>query len=124
MRSYGSHQAGKPKSSFEVGNHFAAMHLFRLCITCLLVLTEVVSAFNCSIPPIYVDIHKRIVHGTDVFQYGSFIGVGTPAQNQSLWPSLRQNETSVAHVDYCENSNLQNCERSTRGNFDVTESNT
>ncbi|OCL04844.1 acid protease, partial [Glonium stellatum] len=81
-------------------------------------------AFNCSQPPIYVDIHKRAVHGTDVFQYGSFIGVGNPAQNQSLWPSLRQNQTSVASIHYCDNSNLTNCAQSTRGNFDPSLSNT
>ncbi|OCK76380.1 acid protease [Lepidopterella palustris CBS 459.81] len=78
------------------------------------------SAFNCSQPPIYVDIHKRVVHGTDIFQYGSFIGVGTPAQNQSLWPSLRQNQTSVASTQFCDNSTLVDCAQSTRGNFDTS----
>ncbi|KAF2198534.1 acid protease [Delitschia confertaspora ATCC 74209] len=81
-------------------------------------------AFNCSKPPIYVDIHKRVVHGTDKFQYGSFIGVGTPAQNQSLWPSLSQNHTSFASSKYCDNSTLKDCSRSTRGNFDATLSQT
>lgn len=76
------------------------------------------SAFNCSQPPIYVDIHKRAVHGTDVFQYGSFIGIGSPAQNQSLWPSLSHNETTVAYVDFCDHSDLPDCKDSTRGNFD------
>lgn len=91
--------------------------------TVLLVVPPAI-AFNCSIPPIYVDIHKRAVHGTDVFQYGSFIGVGSPAQNQSLWPSLSQNETSVAYVDYCDHSTLLDCRDSTRGDFDPSQSST
>ncbi|KAF2467883.1 acid protease [Lindgomyces ingoldianus] len=78
-------------------------------------------AFNCSKPPIYVDIHKRAVHGTDRFQYGSFIGVGSPAQNQSLWPSLSQNTTSFASSSYCNNNTtLKNCSVSTGGFFDVS----
>lgn len=81
-------------------------------------------AFNCSQPPIYVDIHKRAVRGTDVFQYGAFIGVGNPAQNQSLWPSLRQNQTAIASINYCDKSNLTNCAQSTRGNFDPSSSTT
>jgi len=83
-------------------------------------------AFNCTQPPIYVDIHRRAVHGTDKFQYGSFIGVGTPAQNQSLWPSLSQNHTSFAASTFCEdkNTSLADCTRSTRGNFDFDSSST
>ncbi|KAF2841523.1 acid protease [Patellaria atrata CBS 101060] len=95
-----------------------------LSLASLLGLAHLSLAFNCAIPPIYVDIHKRIVHGTNIFQYGSFIGVGTPAQNQSLWPSLKQNETSVAFFKFCQNSNLTNCEDSTNGNFETTESDT
>ncbi|KAF2125550.1 acid protease [Dothidotthia symphoricarpi CBS 119687] len=75
-------------------------------------------AFNCSKKPIYVDIHKRAVEDSSVFQYGSFIGVGTPAQNHSLWPSLAQNHTSFASHAYCgDNSTLRNCEKSTGGFF-------
>ena len=81
-------------------------------------------AHNCSIPPVYVDIHKREVQGTDVYQYGSFIGAGSPAQNQSLWPSIRRNETSVARVDFCEQSILFDCLNSTRGNFNTADSTT
>ncbi|KAF2488357.1 acid protease [Lophium mytilinum] len=77
------------------------------------------TAFNCSKAPIYVDIHKRAVHGTDVFQYGSFIGVGNPAQNQSLWPSLIRNHTVITDSHYCDHSSLSNCAQSTRGNFDT-----
>ncbi|KAI9766669.1 MAG: hypothetical protein M1835_007146 [Candelina submexicana] len=76
-------------------------------------------AFDCSILPIYVDIHKRAVAGTETFEYGSFVGVGSPAQNQSLWPSLSYNDTSVADVDYCKGSNLTDCEHHTGGYFDL-----
>ena len=80
-------------------------------------------AFNCSKKPIYVDIHKRAVHDSPVFQYGSFIGLGTPAQNQSLWPSLAQNHTSFASHSYCnDNSTLKNCDRSTGGFFNHQDS--
>jgi hypothetical protein len=83
-------------------------------------------AFNCSQPPIYVDIHNRTVHGTDKFQYGSFIGVGSPAQNQSLWPSISQNHTSFASSRFCEDNSttLADCLTSTRGNFDFDVSST
>lgn len=79
-------------------------------------------AINCSIPPIYVDIHKRTVHGTSQLEYGSYVGVGTPAQNQSLWPSLRQNETSFAHEDFCSHSNFLNCSTRTGGFVDPLQS--
>ncbi|TLD35477.1 acid protease [Venturia nashicola] len=89
----------------------------RLCATVLLMsLVESILAANCSIPPVYVDIHKRVVNGTDAFPYGSFIGVGNPFQNQSIWPSLRRNETSFASSEFCSNSNLTNCMGSTGGN--------
>jgi hypothetical protein len=88
------------------------------------VLAGIATAFNCTIPPIYVDIHKRLVHGTNVFQYGSFIGVGTPSQNHSLWPSLSQNETSFARSTYCDESSLKDCSVSTGGNFNNDESST
>ncbi|CAO2647364.1 Nn.00g082860.m01.CDS01 [Neocucurbitaria sp. VM-36] len=82
-------------------------------------------AFNCSKKPVYVDIHKRAVHDSPVFQYGSFIGLGTPAQNQSLWPSLAQNHTSFASHVYCkDNSTLKNCDRSTGGFFNHQDSTT
>ncbi|KAF2646707.1 hypothetical protein P280DRAFT_441000 [Massarina eburnea CBS 473.64] len=79
-------------------------------------------AFNCSKAPIYVDIHKRAVHDSPVFQYGSFIGVGTPAQNHSLWPSLSRNQTSFASLNYCGNSTLRNCDTSTGGFFQPEDS--
>ncbi|KAH0542271.1 hypothetical protein FGG08_003298 [Glutinoglossum americanum] len=76
----------------------------------LTIISTTTWAFNCSIPPIYVDIHKRAVHGMVAFQYGSFVGIGTPAQNQSMWVSLRSNETAVAAQDFCANSDLPGCD--------------
>ncbi|KAI9822503.1 MAG: hypothetical protein M1827_000222 [Pycnora praestabilis] len=77
-----------------------------------------VFAFNCSIPPVYVDIHKRAVHGTNDFEYGMFMGLGTPAQNQSLWLSLSSNETSVADVNFCQQGNITDCPDGTGGFFE------
>jgi hypothetical protein len=75
--------------------------------------------------PIYVDIHDRAVDGaTEEFQYGSFIGVAVPYQNQSLWPSLRRNETSFAAKDFCRNSNLTDCINNTGGTVDFNASTT
>ena len=79
---------------------------------------------NCSIEPIYVDVHKREVHGSPDYLYGSFIGVGTPAQNQSIWPSIRQNETSFASTSFCGSSNFTNCEALSGGSVNITESST
>ncbi|KAF2727711.1 acid protease [Polyplosphaeria fusca] len=93
-----------------------------LYLSAIVLFVQSTVAFNCSRPPIYVDIHKRAVHGSDAFQYGSFIGVGTPAQNQSLWPSISQNHTSFAASTYCNNSTLKNCATSTGGLFDFSES--
>ncbi|EDU42598.1 Asp domain containing protein [Pyrenophora tritici-repentis] len=95
--------------------------LFYLSATVLFAQSTVAS--NCTKKPIYVDIHKRAVHDSPVFQYGSFIGLGTPAQNQSLWPSLQQNHTSFASSDYCkDNSTLRNCFNSTGGFFNPQDS--
>ncbi|KAF2672984.1 acid protease [Microthyrium microscopicum] len=77
---------------------------------------------SVALTPLYVDIHKREVHGTPIFQYGSFIGIGAPAQNQSVWPSLTQNELSFAASTFCFNSNLTNCSTSTGGDFDPAQS--
>lgn len=86
-------------------------------------------AFNCSTKPIYVDIHKRAVHDSPVFQYGSFIGVGTgettsatSAQNHSLWPSLSQNHMSFGALSYCDKSTLSKCRESTGGFFSSNQS--
>jgi len=93
-------------------------------ITTLAVLTQLAAAFNCSIEPLYVDIHKRAVHGTPVFQWGSFIGIGSPAQNQSVWPSLTQNETTFAGSNFCASSNVTNCPDATGGHFNIEDSTT
>jgi hypothetical protein len=99
---------------------------FNLFISATVLFAQSTVAFNCSLKPIYVDIHKRAVHSSPVFQYGSFIGVGSGsdaasgsgAQNHSLWPSLAQNHMSFASLSYCENSTLRDCEISTGGFFD------
>lgn len=88
-----------------------------------LALVHYALAFDCKILPVYVDIHKRAVHGTEVFEYGTFIGLGTPAQNQSLWPSLLQNETTIADIDFCQSNNLT-CLNSTGGLFETDQSST
>ncbi|KAI9697500.1 MAG: hypothetical protein M1820_007766 [Bogoriella megaspora] len=82
------------------------------------------AAQNCDIPPIYVDIHNRNVTGSAAFQYGSFIGVGSPAWNQSLWPSLIRNETTVADAHFCNHSKLADCGNGTQGFFDPNVSTT
>ncbi|EXJ60993.1 hypothetical protein A1O7_05146 [Cladophialophora yegresii CBS 114405] len=65
---------------------------------------------SCSIIPIYVDFHDRAVDGGINMQYGLFAGIGFPvSQNQSLWPSLSSNETTVASLDYCSNSPFADC---------------
>lgn len=93
-----------------------------LCLSATVLFARSTVAFNCSRPPIYVDIHKRAVHDSAVFQYGSFIGVGTPAQNHSLWPSLSKNHTSFASHAYCDNSTLKDCQTSTGGFFNAQDS--
>ncbi|KAF2084644.1 acid protease [Saccharata proteae CBS 121410] len=97
----------------------------RFLLLFLVFFSPISATSNCSsTPPIYVDIHKRSVHGSDALQYGSFAGVGTPSQNQSLWPSLKRNGTSVAYVDYCFNSSLADCVDATSGDFDPGQSST
>src|SRR4051812_16925327 len=93
-----------------------------LYLSVIAFLTQCALAFNCSVPPIYVDVHKRAVSGTNAFQYGSFMGVGSPAQNQSLWPSLRQNETAVADPNFCRGSQSPGCGITTGGFFDASQS--
>ncbi len=85
-------------------------------------LAQVAFSFNCSIPPTYVDIHKRTVntpadHGSEVFQYGAFVGYGTPAQNFSLWPSFTHNETTFAAGDFCTDESSANCVDNTHGTY-------
>lgn len=98
----------------------------RVPIFLLLILTHLPSnqAQNCHIPPIYVDVHDRSVIGSSSEQYGSFIGIGSRSQNQSLWPTFSRNETVIADIHFCEHSNISNCANNTRGFFDSTASST
>jgi hypothetical protein len=57
---------------------------------------------DCSIQPIYLDIHERSVEGG--LTYGAYINVGCPEQELSLWPSLELNETTLADENFCTNS--------------------
>jgi hypothetical protein len=99
------------------------MSSFVLYLSAAVLFVQSTVASNCSRAPIYVDIHKRAVHDSPIFQYGSFIGLGTPAQNQSLWPSLQQNHTSFAKDTYCkDNSTLKNCDKDTGGFFNPQDS--
>ena len=82
-------------------------------------LAQVASSFNCSIAPIYVDIHNRSVHGSDFKQYGLFVGLGTPSQNFSLWPSLVHNETAFASDDFCTPRSPAACVDNTHGEFQI-----
>lgn len=75
-------------------------------------------SFNCSVPPIYIDVHVRGVHGSNALEYGSFAGFGTASQNESLWMSLNRNETSVAAIDYCKNTNTTDCDKTSGGLFE------
>jgi hypothetical protein len=73
--------------------------------------------------PIYVDFHNRTVTGGgSIMQYGSFIGVGVPSQNQSIVPSFTRNETSFAAREFCSNSGISDCIDRTGGSVDFTAS--
>jgi hypothetical protein len=91
---------------------------FRFCAMAAVVgaftlLISVVAAqtSNCSaLIPIYVDFHARAVDGGVTEQYGLFSGIGFPtSQNLSQWPSLSNNETTVASLDYCSDSPFADC---------------
>ncbi|KAJ9604603.1 hypothetical protein H2200_010717 [Cladophialophora chaetospira] len=77
----------------------------------LVLLFSVVTAQNsCGIVPIYVDFHDRAIDGGITEQYGLFTGIGFPvSQNLSTWPSLSNNETTVASLDYCSGSPFNDC---------------
>ncbi|KAF2702999.1 acid protease [Pleomassaria siparia CBS 279.74] len=95
-------------------------------LTATVLLAQSTVAFNCSTLPVYVDIHRRAVHDSPVFQYGSFIGVGSQAQNQSLWPSLSQNHISFAGANYCNKNGTVDveCTKHTGGTFNPEDSTT
>ena len=73
------------------------------------------AANDCTTTPIFVDFHDRCVDNCFTVQYGLFIGFGTPFQNESLWPSLSYNETTLAGVDYCSEGSSVTCENQTHG---------
>jgi hypothetical protein len=88
--------------------------LFRMpgLVGLLTVLVSVAAAQNTctSIVPIYIDFHDRAVDGGVNQQYGLFAGIGFPvSQNLSLWPSISNNETTVASLDYCTDSPFDDC---------------
>jgi hypothetical protein len=90
---------------------FTAMEylvLFTLVATAL-------AASNCSIKPIYVDFHDRCVDDCFTIQYGLFIGVGDPFQNESLWPSISRNEITFSGVDFCADGSSEQCVNQTHG---------
>ena len=70
---------------------------------------------QCGSSPIYVDVHKRAVNGTNEFVYGSFIGIGDPRQNQSLWPSIVHNETYFTANDFCDGIDPTMCNATITG---------
>ena len=111
-----------PSACWIQASFVMASFVLYLSATVLFVQSTVAS--NCTKKPIYVDIHKRAVHDSSVFQYGSFIGLGTPAQNQSLWPSLQQNHVSFASNNYCKDTNttLKDCDTHTGGFFNDRDS--
>jgi hypothetical protein len=87
-----------------------------------LALARLALAFECRTPPIFVDLQRRQVGPGGPWHYGSSIGAGSPPQNQSVWPSLRYNDTSVAGVGFCANSTLRDCELRMGGEFDPDKS--
>jgi hypothetical protein len=93
----------------------------------VLLLTALTSAQqSCNgLNPIYVDFHDRNVNNTETrIQYGLFIGVGTPFQNQSLWPSIRRNETTFSGPDYCGSNSSDLCMQQTHGTYRTEDSET
>ena len=81
----------------------------------LILFVSAALAANCSVGPVFVDIHSRETDDNFNFQYGLFIGVGTPSQNQSLWPSLGHNESTFSDDAYCNTSPFAQCSNQTHG---------
>ncbi|KAL9106691.1 MAG: hypothetical protein Q9227_008343 [Pyrenula ochraceoflavens] len=95
---------------------------FLTALTLLACFGSTTVAFDCSLKPIYVDVHPRAVHALSTYEYGSFIGLGSPAQNLSLWPSIENNETSVAGLGICDGDSDAKCGDKTGGLFSISES--
>jgi hypothetical protein len=100
----------------------ARKKLSRLLLGVLALAARRALAFECRTPPIYVDLQRRPVGDSRQWHYGSSIGAGSPPQNQSVWPSLRQNDTSVAGIGFCRNSTLPDCDAKMGGDFDPGQS--
>lgn len=101
----------------------AALSLTLLAL--LLPTTSAQSGCEDSVKPLYVDFHDRKVNNSENrIQYGLFIGVGTPFQNQSLWPSLVHNETTFSGPDICDGSDNPTCEEQTHGTYRPEDSDT
>jgi len=88
----------------------------------LLLSSAVVAQDSCSQTPIYLDFHDRRVDSGTGLQYGLFTGIGTPSQNLSQWPSLSNNETTVASLDYCTGSPFEDCLEFSHGFYDPAQS--
>ncbi|KEF54585.1 uncharacterized protein A1O9_09027 [Exophiala aquamarina CBS 119918] len=84
----------------------------------LLLFSAVLAQDGCSQTPIYLDFHDRRVDGGISIQYGLFTGIGTPSQNLSQWPSLSNNDTYVASLDYCTGSPFEDCLELSHGFYD------
>ena len=93
------------------------MSVFHCFVFALVSLTLSIQVESTSslLPPVYIDIHKREVNGTTEFVYGSFIGIGNPHQNQSLWPSIVHNETYLTANSFCDNVDSTQCNATITG---------
>lgn len=85
------------------------------CLLLLALAGTALAASNCSITPIYVDFHDRCVDDCFTIQYGLFIGIGSPFQNESLWPSLSRNETTFSGGDFCADGSSAQCVNQSHG---------
>ena len=98
-----------------------------LVLTWLVLSSAVLAQDECEngVTPIYIDFHDRNVNNSETqIQYGLFVGVGTPSQNQSLWPSLMHNETTFSSPALCDTSNNPTCLEQTHGTYRPEDSDT
>lgn len=95
-------------------------------VAAILLISAALAQDSCDgVQPVYVDFHDRNVNNSEHrIQYGLFIGVGTPFQNQSLWPSIRRNETTFSGPDFCDGSGLATCSEQTHGTYKPEDSDT
>lgn len=94
----------------------------------LLTLTSIVLAQDeCEdgLKPVYIDFHDRNVSNNNQNnQYGLFIGIGTPSQNQSLWPSISHSEMTFSSPELCDNNDNSGCREQTHGFYSPEDSET